>query len=388
MSSPHSGKKAASRMLHIGPDTVFLSHFSKWVEEVRPGTSDYLVLTSSGQTEVLHPIPSPNVSLVDRKLLGLINHFRAIRQADVIVAHSMSRFAAVAFLLGRRSARRVWSGFGFDYYGQGGPEFRQLLGPLTNRAVTGRTTRYRGIAELLTRSLFRAAARMATHFSAPMPSDFGVFVGEFPSFSGQYIQFKYASLTEMALDRVIPKDGSILVGNSAAYTNNHLDIFAALTSANVKGRAIVVPLSYDGDKEYVQLVLEDGRRRFGDLFEPMTAHMPLDQYLAQIGRCSIVLMGQKRQKALGNIIASVYGGASLVLESKSPMTGFFRQIGVRFRTLNDLEAEGVDALMTSADSELNRLAIERYWGREVVLSELTETLGTLLDDQVEADIGS
>ncbi len=365
------------RILHIGADSIFLSRFSELIEESAPGVSEYLVLLDHGQTEGRHRIASPRARFIGSRLPGLIRSVALIRSVDVVIVHGMSTFAALAFLLTSRRTVRVWSGFGFDYYGSESSDVDGLLDERT-RGYVGSTARRQRARDAVRRSSFRQAAAMSHFFSAPIPSDFEVFRAKFPSFRGGYLQLKYATLSEMVPTGRIRKRSDILIGNSAAYSNNHLDMFALVEEAGIDGRRIVVPLSYDGDPAYVSEVVRVGGERFGERFVPLVERQPLAEYVETVAGCSWAVMGQKRQKALGNLIILLHSGAIVYLDAVNPVLPFLLDLGVEVRELSAVAEIGRDGRPLDDDAlARTRDALESFWGDEEVKRGLADALAVL-----------
>lgn len=302
---------------------------------------------------------------------------RAAWSSDLIIAHSMSSFAALAFALSPKRTVRLWSGWGYDYYGTDGSADTGLLGPLTadlasrlRAAEPAAGTVHSAIAQtkaMVSRYLTRHAAMRSDLFSAPVPSDLAVFRHRFPEFRGDYSQLNYASVDHtFAAGAAAGMGNDIQVGNSATYSNNHLDAFEELARLDLAGRRVIVPLSY-GDYRYREAVIEQGARTLGDKFTPLKDFMPLSDYLATIGACSVVIMNHRRQQALGNICAAVYRGAHVFLHPENPVLNFLRSLDVVVHSTDELRAHGLpDGPTTPATVTANRRALAAFWGAAAV----------------------
>lgn len=359
------------RVLHVGEDSLFLSRFSTWFEQVAPGSSSYVVMTQPGRAELRFPIEAARIDVVVSRTRGLRVLARAARTADVIVVHSMGLFGSIAAVAARRGAKLMWSGFGGDYYGDRSSRDTGLLGPQTTavkRALEPSASPARRIDAALRDALKRRAARRADYFSAPIAADLEVFRRRFPSFSGSYLQLNYATLSDMesGTDRAPGRD--ILVGNSASYANNHLEVFDILARVDLAGRRVIAPLSYGESESYKDLVIEAGHARFGEDFLPLTDYLPLDEYIDVIASCGHVVMGHRRQQALGNIVAALCAGADILLDERNPIAQTLRREGAHIRVLGELEREGLDPLPSHAHE--NRRVAERLWGDDVVRANI------------------
>ncbi len=124
-----------------------------------------------------------------------------IAKSRVTIFHSVSPITARALASAPSSVRRVWSGWGGDYYDSTFDPDAGLLGASTRRLLdsTVRPTFYAGRAVFAIRygPILHAAARAADIFSAPVPADLEVFRKRFPGF-----RETTPSLTTSAFERI------------------------------------------------------------------------------------------------------------------------------------------------------------------------------------------
>lgn len=109
----------------------------------------------------------------------------------------------------------------------------------------------------------------------------------------------------------------ILVGNNAADTNQHIEVFKALKNIDYKDIRVVVPLSYPVSKDttYIDEVINVGDRMFGESFIPLTSYMKFEEYINVLSKCKIAIFNNTRQQALGNIeLMTLLGGKVFIRE--------------------------------------------------------------------------
>jgi hypothetical protein len=212
-------------------------------------------------------------------------------------------------------------------------------------------------------------------FSAPVPTDFDVFRRRFAGFRGRYHQLNYASVEDTYAtlpDRVVGAD--VLVGNSATPENNHLEMFQILAELDLGARRVVVPLSY-GDAAYADAVERRGQELFGDRLVSLRGFLPLQEYNAVLASCGVVIMGHRRQQALGNIARAVWQGADVYLDPQSPILAYFRQVGVPARALDGLLREGLPGAVRSDEQvRSDRRSARSIWGRDIAVSNVRSLL--------------
>lgn len=175
---------------------------------------------------------------------------------------------------------------------------------------------------------------------------------------------------------------NILLGNSASFTNNHLEAFDILKGFNLEDRKIVTTLSY-GDKEYATEINRIGNETFGQKFDPLINFMPLEDYNRIMKSCGIVIMNHYRQQAVGNILSSLWFGCKVYLNEKNPVFHYLNRIGCYiFSIEKDLNPENINALKPLLPEQIkaNRTALEREISEKVLIEHLRMGITSYLND--------
>ncbi|WP_439591555.1 TDP-N-acetylfucosamine:lipid II N-acetylfucosaminyltransferase [Microbacterium sp.] len=364
------------RIAHVIPDSPFLPFVTDVFESAAAGRNVFVVYAAKGDLS-RHGIPSSvPLELVTVDDEGSARAAEVVANSDIAVLHSVGVFAAKALLAAPAGTLTVWSGWGGDYYGSRWSAMAGLLDPLTRAYDRSRLSLAGKAHQLYRRArsapILRAAAERADVFSAPIPDDFDVFRSRFAGFRGRYAQLNYASVEDTyAASGPVGSGDDILVGNSATMPNNHLDVFDVLARVHVPGRRIVTPLSY-GDRLYADAVTARGHALFGADFVPFREFMPLHDYQAVIADCSTVVMGHRRQQAIGNVASALWSGSHVVLHDASPLFAFLRRQGAVVSGLSELSGSAQPFAGRVSDDELarNRAVLTAFWGRNVVLDNI------------------
>jgi dTDP-N-acetylfucosamine:lipid II N-acetylfucosaminyltransferase len=349
-----------------------MAFISEVFESVAPGSNEYVIEALSDSRSERFPIRVGQVHRVPAGLRGLARVRSKVRYSDIVIAHSMGVQGAVGLAWARPGALRVWSGWGGDYYGSDVSRDSGLLGSSTlelSSSLSASLARTLGAAKGRIRgAIRREAAKRTDYFSSPIPEDYVVFRRRFPEFRGGYSQLNYASVEDtFALGPGKVTGDNILVGNSSSFANNHLEVFELLTRQDTSGRKIVVPLSYGDSRSYGSAVLERGRKLFGPDFTPLIDFIPSDQYADLIASCSVVIMGHKRQQALGNVGAALYQGAHVYLDPGSPILEFLRARGAIVQTTTELDAGPLPHGPVPDEAlAVNRQMLGAFWARDQV----------------------
>lgn len=378
------------KILHIGPDSGFTRYLGEKFEAAAPGSNIFVTISSASVQK--HAVPGavnivakPNIADFLRKVLP------AAVGADAIVAHGMTSYSALLMAAVKKPIK-IWSGWGYDYCTRGGFGNEGLLGPLTAQYATGqrardRTSWFRRRLSGALSGIRSRAARSAHYFSAPIPTDFDVMLDAFPEFTGAYLQLNYGDVESMFSIGMVPNDGiNVLVGNSSSLTNNHDDVFSRIADCDLTGRRVIVPLSY-GDPRYREFVIKRGTYYFGERFSPLLDFMPLDEYAGIISSCNIVLMGHRRQQALGNIGAAIFQGANVYLDGCCPTYKFLAQRGVGILTLDQIERSLPLNRTVNGTLARNRKALEAFWGESRVMENVADCLARIASNHPAHESG-
>ncbi len=127
----------------------------------------------------------------------------------------------------------------------------------------------------------------------------------------------------------------LLLGNSGAPTNNHLDIMIRLSEMKEQNFKIICPLSY-GSPIYIKKIIEKGKMLFGDRFVPLLDFLNPNKYFGILKQIDLAIMYHNRQQGMGNVQILVYLGKPICMKKTS---GYFHLIekGVIVFSTRDLE---------------------------------------------------
>jgi hypothetical protein len=177
----------------------------------------------------------------------------------------------------------------------------------------------------------------------------------------------------------------ILIGNSANYTNNHLEVFYKINEIGIGNRKVILPLSY-GDAQYGDYIHYQGVSIFGSDLISLRQFMPLEQYTLTLQRCGIVIMNHYRQQAIGNIVMMIWIGAKVYLNESNTFYNYLKRIGVKvFSIDSDLNSENKKVFTNLEESEAmeNRRIITAVFSETNVAGALRKSLEKIHFKQVD-----
>jgi hypothetical protein len=136
---------------------------------------------------------------------------------------------------------------------------------------------------------------------------------------------------------------TILVGNSADPSNNHIEALEKLLPYKDQDIKIYVPLSY-GDQAHAKKIIEQGKDWFGEKFFPMISFMPFDQYLKFLKSVDIAIFNHKRQQAMGNTITLLGLGKTVYMRNDVSQWQFFKDLNVKIFSASKFDLSTFDRL--------------------------------------------
>jgi len=151
-------------------------------------------------------------------------------------------------------------------------------------------------------------------------------------------------------------DGSnILLGNSATFTNNHIEAIDQLCKYDLEDRQIIIPLSYGRTdvSEYISKYSED-KLGIGNV-KVLINFIPFNEYSQIVSTCEIVIMNHLRQQAVGNIVQALLFGSHLYLQSNSTVFKYLKDNGIYVSAFDEAdELQGLDKETISLNKKLTR----------------------------------
>jgi dTDP-N-acetylfucosamine:lipid II N-acetylfucosaminyltransferase len=128
----------------------------------------------------------------------------------------------------------------------------------------------------------------------------------------------------------------ILAGNSGNPSNLHHEILAKLEPLKNSSIRIYCPLSYSGNPDYINTVIEHGEKIFGPGFIPMIELLDPDKYLNLLYNIDVAIMNHDRQQGLGNILPLLYFGKRVWMRSGTSSFEYLKSLGCRLYDIQSI----------------------------------------------------
>lgn len=366
------------RILHLVSDEKFIPFATELFASIPDTKNSYLIVVGDSTKPLKYIRNADKKNIVDKHLIAKIS--AETYPHDAIVIHYLDALKIRIIDQLNTSAPIVWSGWGGDYYEAFTALRSGILGAETKKldqqiqSALPFREKFVGVFRKIKRNTideFRAIKFIGKidYFSAPIPNDFNVIKDAIP-IKADYLQINYGSVEKtFDVGPSMAVGDDILVGNSASASNNHLEIFSALRKIDLGSRNVIVPLSY-GCAKYRDHIIEAGRKIFGNKFIPMVDFVPLETYNTQISNCSLVVMGHRRQQAVGNIATMLYKGARIFIEQSTTTYQFLKSQGAIIFSMEDLAQARNDVTLlrplSHDDQSKNAHVIDNFWGQQQV----------------------
>ena len=272
---------------------------------------------------------------------------KVMKRADFIFIHNLEDGICRYLFLFKGKAKRLWVIWGADLY-----NFIPLI--LYDQFTSELLTKLKYIKNnllfkiiyILNYKIRRSAIKQLDYLISLLKGDVLLLKKWFKTDS-KHLEFIYPNPVDFEkLDTKIEKIDNtfnfkksnyklLLIGNSGAPTNNHLDILIRLSRIKKQNFIIICPLSY-GPPNYISKIVEKGNMLFGNRFIPLLEFLDPDIYYEILKQIDIAIMYHNRQQGVGTINTLLYLGKKICLK-KTSVFFFFTKRGLSLFSINDLE---------------------------------------------------
>ena len=368
---------------HLVVDEKFIDMALREFEAVAQGLNQAIIL---GEPRELKYVKNTDVVFMS---LAELKWAVSSEDCEAVIFHTLHDWSLPVLAAVPEGKPTVWLGWGIDYYGRllsaaypdglllprtaalreqlrkEGLSFKQLPVKVANRLRSL-------LAKLLGRSMSFSpnSLQRLDYFIPIIEPEYTLARSLNPWFRAEYVCWNYGTVEDDMSNGVstASQGRDILVGNSASFENNHLELFDLLAECfDLEGRKLIVPLSY-GNPWYAEKVIAEGNRLFGDQFVPLTDFLPKEQYIEILDSCGHVFMNHLRQQALGNICIMMLKGAKIYLNAINPLYAWLTGQGAFIDSIDDVNSDSPGKLqvlhpLSDTQRQANRQVIMNHWGR-------------------------
>lgn len=262
-----------------------------------------------------------NVTKISKKVSSLILTIREINKSKIIILHGLfSPYLLLLLILNPWNIKKCnWVIWGGDLY-------CHIL-----RKKTVKSSLHESCRKFVVKNMGGLVTQVR--------GDYELAQKWYSAKGKHYYSFMYPSNLYKEYDlKEVKKDEDkcyIQVGNSACSTNEHIEVFEKLEQYKNENIIIVCPLSYSGKAEYINKVIKEGYRIFGeDKFLPITDFMLYDKYLELLSKVDIAIFNHRRQRAIGNITTLLGLGKKVYIKEEITTWSFCIDHGLKVFSAN------------------------------------------------------
>lgn len=387
------------RFIHFVVDDKFIPDSIKCFQDANLTNNKFYYLTEN---------PSA-VSFIGKTIVEYINIkqledvISQLKKDDVVVLHCLYALPARFICLIPDGVKVIWYAWGFDLYSNEYP-IKPLIELDCDRLLPATKSKVKGLIllkELLRR--YRVLTDTKGYHTKSASEQYKA-ISRIDYFAGVFLsehqllreQCKYFRAKRIVHDYIHPEEfaakdineptvltgNNVLLGNSAAFLCNHIDILRSLYNQTKNHNFdIYCPLSYGDNAYYVKQVIKEGTRLFGNHFKPMLKYLPFDEYTKIIQSCGSIILGHQRQAATCNCLTSLWNGLKLFLPQTSMNYEEYKNVeGLKVFSLeNDLND---DALKMNIEQDLRkqREIISSIYSYERWVENLRNSINIIFGD--------
>lgn len=352
---------------------------------------DYYFVKPSNQWKKFNYVRNASISVIHRNDIQKVLHSKDYK---AVFMESIEAIPIDYIPNIDKKIKVFWFAFGYDLYQF--PEKKPfidipLLFPLTNKEYDAdkikekplwRRAASRAKSLVIDRHVLsrdqqfvyaHEALRRIDYFSGVLDYEFDLLKFNNPDFCAKPVRYIYLANEGYHSTRAGQCNSDIMIGNSAAITNNHLDLLPYLKRLNLEGRKVILALSYGGSETYIQKVSNEYMDQLGaEHVRVIKEYLPFNDYMNIINQCGISIYYYRRQQGLGNIDQSLVNGNKVFMSQQCPVYSYFKSIGLSvFSVEEELDNDSIQKPLNKTDIETNRRIIIERNSRETFLNYLT-----------------
>jgi len=381
-------------ILHIFPDEKFIDLAIDNFEKVYPNKHKYLIGINNNDLQLKYVKKNLQkvqiASYYSPEFYAIIGN---LLQYDAVVLHYLDTPKIDLIKKSPEGVNFVWNSWGGDIYNDLSSWRYKLFGPLTSKsiayAISNNLIEYyirisypfkflKNIKAELKLYLLKKTIRKISFLSTVITSE-KIIIDTIFNLKCNYVPFNYFGDMFNSADyekyRISGAEfKNILLGNSAAPTNNHIEAINLLSKFKFNEQKIYTPLSYGAEIKYIDKIKLHGTEKLGENFLPLDKILPFNEYFELISSCSVCIMNHYRQNGMGNVIFMLWIGSKVFLSEKNPSFLFLKNLGLIIYSIEiDIESNNNVSIFDSlkdAEKLNNKKIIEEQYGYDIILKRI------------------
>ncbi|SDG47414.1 TDP-N-acetylfucosamine:lipid II N-acetylfucosaminyltransferase [Psychroflexus sediminis] len=374
-----------NKFIHIAKDEKFINSAYWQFEQVVPGQNVFYILVDDLSPDKLKYLSlRENMILIKNDLVSMREFLESIKTFTHFIFHGLGYESSIIFNRLPEGSIRYWMLFGIEFYqNQYLYDNNNLFGGETNLLYKRSLSKFRSLKTLFKAKYYRInkktkipeleikeAIENADFLGIFYKEEFNFIKSRIKNEKLEHLKFSYYPIEKMLNDaEAFVSGNNILLGNSASYTNNHLEVLNLLSNLNISDKKVICPLSY-GDEYYAKTIIKEGRNKLKNSFEALNDFIPLHKYNSYLEQCGFVIMNHYRQQAVGNVMTMLWMGAKVFLDDRNTLYHYLKRINVNvFNIKHDLNQKELSHLLNREQRLHNRKILLDEIGQEILQKE-------------------
>lgn len=174
---------------------------------------------------------------------------------------------------------------------------------------------------------------------------------------------------------------TVLIGNSAAPSNEHNEGLQWLSRFADDPIRIIAPLNYGGPQAYVEEVIANGKRLFGDKFEPITHLLTKEEYDKLLTDVDVTVFSHHRQQGLYVVYSMFKHGKKMFIRRNTSSFDSLTKMGFIVNdsaSIPDMSIEQF-AAQKQATRDLNSKLMEDTYSESALLPKWQKMMNGILN---------
>ena len=371
----------------------FLEYTIEYFEEVNPKNNIYYLISGGNKHNFKREIED-KVNVLEVGSVNYRNLLDHCNQYDTFIFHSLHNdfFPIIDHIPEDRTL--CWIMYGMEVFGIFKeirnntflPETRKFYRFSKKGIIDHFKPVYRKlIGDLDNEKKYLKYIKRFHYCAAPHPTLFEI-LREKGILNLEFLKFTYYNIEETVGEQLlneVANGDNIFFGNSATFSNNHLDGFQILQKVTIHHKKLIVPLSY-GDREVVKKIVFNGKKMFGSSFVPVLNYLPREEYNKLLLSCRFVIMNFLRPQARGNILTALWLGAKVFLQEENIFYDEFRSKGMTIFSMNDFHNDPADVFTALSTEEIasNRTILLKHYNKENAIAYTKNLVKKLYNSKV------
>ncbi|MDO6605162.1 hypothetical protein [Arenibacter palladensis] len=337
------------KIVHIHSDHKFIVDSERYLGDFFDNELIILGSKNSSNTEyhnkALFFDPSPE-SL--NKIVTIVN------TADILVIYNLDLFKSQIVNLLDKDVKIIWRFFGTELYSR---KLQLYLSTKSRSFFRSRLFKdqIKSIFRFLFQNekLFYRAIRRSDAICCVFKEEYDYLIRHYnhlPKFIPLSLENRNYS-KEIDFDLEYPKRNTVIIGNSRAFYNNHLDVLDVVEQCNLSDDIeIKLIFNYGAEDAYTHKV----REKAGILAKValIDSFIPPDEFINFYGPVAAFVNNSYRQLALGNIFLALHKGVKVYLNKKNPTYAWLKNEGLNIYNIETLKNDLVTGQIHLTKSEI------------------------------------